>query len=113
MSVPVLLTESQWRAAYAAAETLYHDLKHCAELPLDEPSDEADELLARWLELMQTLRVDALQDDPAFAGPLLEQLSAMNTELRDAFTQRREALRNAFNQQKKTSAGIEAYQQRR
>ena len=108
-----LLTESQWRAAFESAVALHQSLKTCAELPLDGDTDHADQLLSDWLELMQTLKVDALQDDPAFAGPLLEQLAEMNTELRDLFTERKEALRIALNQQKKTTAGVEAYQQKR
>lgn len=113
MPTPYLLTEPQWRAAFESAITLYESLKDCAELPLDSDTEDADRLLSEWLTLMQTLKVDALQDDPSFAEPLLEELALMNTELRDLFTQRKEALQLALNQQKKTTAGIEAYQQER
>lgn len=108
-----LLTETQWRAAYQSAETTYTALKACTQQPLNEAADEVDALLAQWLELMQTLKVEALQDDPAFAGPLLEELASMNTELRDLFIARKEALALALNQQKKATAGVEAYNQRR
>lgn len=103
-----ITTEQQWRAAFDEAARCYETLKDLAEQPLDE-SVEAGPALQHWIELMRTLNIQQLDEDPAFAEPFLEQLNAMNEELRALFTRRRDALAEAFKQQKKTHAGIDAY----
>jgi hypothetical protein len=102
------ITEAQWRAAFDEAALRYDDLKALAELPLDAEAN-AGPALQRWTELMLALDIKQLETDPAFAEPFLEQLQAMNEELRRLFVKRRDALGEAFKQQKKTHAGIDAY----
>lgn len=101
-------TEAQWRAAFDEAALCYEELKALAELPLDAEAN-AGPVLQRWTELMLALDIKQLETDPAFAEPFLEQLQAMNEELRRLFVKRRDALGEAFKQQKKTHAGIDAY----
>ncbi|MBA4500913.1 hypothetical protein [Marinobacterium marinum] len=102
------LTETQWRQHFDAATEVYAQLKALALLPLDEEAN-AGPALQHWTQLMVSLDVNRLEGDPAFAAPLLEQLQVMNEELRQHFTDRRDALGQAFKQQKKNHAGIDAY----
>lgn len=102
------LTEAQWRQQFDAAAACYDELKTLAEQPLDE-AVEAGPALQQWTQLMLSLDIRTLEGDPAFAEPFLEQLQAMNEELRRLFVKRRDALGEAFKQQKKTHAGINAY----
>lgn len=102
------LTEAQWRQQFDTAATCYEELKSLAEQPLDIEV-EAGPALQQWGRLMLSLDVHKLEGDPSFAAPFLEQLQAMNEELRRLFIERRDALGKALNQQKKTHAGIDAY----
>lgn len=101
-------TEAQWRESFYEAERCYEELKALAELPLEQSAD-AGPALEQWMELMKVMDVRNLNSDPAFTEPFLERLQLMNEELRRLFIKRRDAMGEAFKQQKKKHAGIDAY----